>query len=520
MPEADFLRQIKARAPLAPISANGLMALSLAVALGFCVVCSMVLWEARQTAWDHAGQTASNLVVAVNSDIARSIDQYDLSLQGVVEGLKLPEINQVSPQTRQAILFDHSATAMYMGSTRVLDETGNVVLDSHSLNLVAENLSSRDFFQAHRNDADLGLYISGPFTARNGEYVIGLSRRLSRRDGSFSGVVVGTLRLAYFHELFRKIAPSPRSSVTLFAQDGAMIMRLPLRAQDLGGRMNNAVSLKLAAKTRTGRFEAAGLLDGVHRLFAFGKVDDFPLLMVVGLPIDEVYAAWYQEAIIIGLLMLALCGATITSAALLRGELRRRIAAEQKLAVLATTDSLTGLANRRHFDEVVQREWQRAIREQTSIAVLMIDADGFKNYNDTHGHQSGDKFLEAIGGCIADKTRRVTDLAARYGGEEFAVLLPGTESHGALELAERIRTNVTQLGLKDPAGPGMAPTVSIGVACAVPQPGSNHRDLVNAADKALYEAKGNGRNRTELAVEVLQASPSISPADAKQRMVA
>jgi diguanylate cyclase (GGDEF)-like protein len=218
--------------------------------------------------------------------------------------------------------------------------------------------------------------------------------------------------------------------------------------------------------------------------------------------------------------MLALCGATITSAALLRGELRRRIAAEQKLAVLATTDSLTGLANRRHFDEVVQREWQRAIREQTSIAVLMIDADGFKNYNDTHGHQSGDKFLEAIGGCIADKTRRVTDLAARYGGEEFAVLLPGTESHGALELAERIRTNVTQLGLKDPAGPGMAPTVSIGVACAVPQPGSNHRDLVNAADKALYEAKGNGRNRTELAVEVLQASPSISPADAKQRMVA
>jgi diguanylate cyclase (GGDEF)-like protein len=205
---------------------------------------------------------------------------------------------------------------------------------------------------------------------------------------------------------------------------------------------------------------------------------------------------------------------------LLRGELRRRIAAEQKLAVLATTDSLTGLANRRHFDEVMQREWQRAIREQTSVSVLMIDADRFKSYNDTHGHQSGDRYLEAISRCIGDKTRRATDLAARYGGEEFAVLLPGTESHGAFEIAERIRTNVTQLGLKDPAGAGMAPTVSIGIACVVPQSGSNHRDLVNAADRALYEAKANGRNRTELAAEVLQASPPVSPADAKQRMVA
>jgi diguanylate cyclase (GGDEF)-like protein len=520
MLEADYLRDMKLAGARAGISANGLMALSLAVALGFCVICSAILWQARRGVGDHAGQTASNLAAAINSDIARNIDQYDLSLQGVIEGLRLPEISQVSRQARQAILFDHSATAMYMGSIRVIDDKGNIVLDSRTLNPLPEDFSGREYFQIHKNNPDLGLRISGPFTARNGEYVLALSRRLSLPDDSFSGVVVGTLRLAYFHELFRKVSPSPRSALTLFTTGGTVIMRLPLKAEDIGRRLATAQAVTMFPNIRAGQYETVALLDGINRLYAFSQVDDFPLLMVVGLPIDEVYAGWWQEALVIGLLMLALCAATITSAVLLRGELRRRIAAEQKLAVLATTDSLTGLSNRRHFDEVMGREWQRAIREQTSIAVLMIDADGFKNYNDTHGHQRGDECLQAIGGCIADKTRRSTDLAARYGGEEFAVLLPGTESRGALEIAERIRINVTDLRLQHSSGPSGAPTVSIGVACAVPQPGSNHRDLTNAADKALYEAKGNGRNRTALAVEILKASPGLQPADAKQRLVA
>jgi hypothetical protein len=191
MRDAGFSRDVKARWTGKRVSPEGLMALSLVVALGFCGICGTILWQARRNVWNQAGQAASNLVVAINSDIARNFEQYDLSLQGVIEGLKLPEINQVSRRARQAILFDHSATAIYLGSIRVVDTAGNVTLDSRALNPAPDNFSDRDFFQVHKNSADVGLYLSAPFNARNGEYVIALSRRLSRPDGSFSGVVVG-----------------------------------------------------------------------------------------------------------------------------------------------------------------------------------------------------------------------------------------------------------------------------------------------------------------------------------------
>jgi diguanylate cyclase (GGDEF)-like protein len=496
------------------------MGFSLSVALGFCVICGALLWQERRNVWNHAGQNASNLVTAINADIAHNIEQFDLSLQGVIEGMKLPEINQVSARTRQAILFDHSATAMYLGSILVIDEMGKIAADSRALNPSPENYAERAYFKFHKANTDTAMRISRPFSARNGEYVIALSRRLSRPDGSFSGVVVGTLRLAYFHELFRKVAPSPRSALTLFDIEGTVVMRLPLKAEDIGRPLTSAKVLELFPKARAGRYDTTAVIDGVHRLYAFSQVDDFPLLMVVGVPSDEVYAGWYRDALTMGLLMLALCGATVFSALLLHRELRRRVAAEQQLAILATTDGLTDLANRRHFDEVIEREWQRAMREKTAIAVLMIDADWFKAYNDSHGHQTGDEFLKAMGGCIADTTRRATDLAARYGGEEFAVLLPGTGIQGALEIAERIRTQVAELGLQHSAIPGGAPTVSIGVAGAVPLPGSTCRDLIHAADKALYEAKAKGRNRTELAEPMDFVSRDAVAANVKKRRVA
>jgi len=495
-----------------PISANGLMAVSLVVALGFCVTCAATLWQERRDVWEHAGQTATHLVTAIDSDIARNIAQYDLSLQGVIEGLKLPELEQVSQRTRQAILFDNSATALYLGSIRVLNEKGDVTLDSRALNPVPDNFVDRDFFLVPRDPSYHGLYISRPFNARNGEYVIALSRRVPRPDGSFGGVVVGTLRLAYLHELFRKVSPSPRSSMTLFTTEGTMLMRLPLRAEELGRQLRSAEVLTLSQEKPAGLFQRVAALDGVERLYSYSRVEDFPLLMVVGLPIDEVYAEWLQKATVLGVLMLALCGATLSAAFLLRKELIRRVAAERQLAILATTDSLTGLSNRRHFDDVIAREWQRAMREESSLAVLMIDADWFKAYNDTHGHQSGDVFLQAIGQSIASKIRRATDLAARYGGEEFAVLLPGTGAQGAQEIAERIRLGVAELAVQESAAAD-APTVSVGVACIVPRPGSHQGALIDAADKALYEAKHKGRNRTEV------AEISIVP-DKKPRMVA
>jgi diguanylate cyclase (GGDEF)-like protein len=488
---------IEARRVDAVISANGLMAISLTVAFAFSIICAAILWQERRSARDHAAETISSLVEAINSDIARTIEQYDLSLQGVVEGLKLPEIDKVSPQIRRAVLFDHSITYKYLGAIRVLDDAGKTVFDSRGSVAGTEDFSSEDLFLVHINVANVGLYISRPFNAGNGEAVVAFSRRLSTADGSFSGVVMGTLRLAYLHDLFNKVAPSPRSALTLFSTDGTVLMRFPFSAQIVGHSLPNAYVLQEFQKTRSGFYENVALIDGIRRLYTFKQVGNFPLLMTMGLPTDEVYAGWNRDALIIGLLILALCVATIFSAGMLRRELRRRMAAEEKLAVLATTDSLTGLSNRRHFDEVLvlAREWQRATRERASIGLLMIDADHFKTYNDTHGHQSGDKLLQAIGASIADRARRATDLGARYGGDEFVLLLPSIGGKTALQIAEWIRKTVRDLRLPSEAS---AATVSVGVAVITPRPGMDYRELIDAADKSVYQAKANGRDRCEL----------------------
>jgi diguanylate cyclase (GGDEF)-like protein len=175
-------------------------------------------------------------------------------------------------------------------------------------------------------------------------------------------------------------------------------------------------------------------------------------------------------------------------------EISRRSVAESKLEELATTDALTGLKNRRKFNATIDAEWRRAARQQEPLALLMIDADHFKAYNDTFGHQAGDQVLIGISICISDSVRCTGDCAARYGGEEFAVLLPGLSSTDALAVAERIRLKVQQWS----DGPEIS-TVSIGIASMTPVATIDWSELVGIADKALYAAKANGRNQSVVA---------------------
>lgn len=160
------------------------------------------------------------------------------------------------------------------------------------------------------------------------------------------------------------------------------------------------------------------------------------------------------------------------------------------------SDGLTGLSNRRHFDEYLELEWRRAIREQTQLSLLMIDVDYFKSYNDSFGHLDGDEALRKVAAAIRDACSRPSDLPARYGGEEFAIVLPNTSQGGARLVAEKLRQAVEVLKI-----PHISPTagnrltISIGLATLVPQQSSNCRELILAADKGLYLAKNNGRNQ-------------------------
>lgn len=167
----------------------------------------------------------------------------------------------------------------------------------------------------------------------------------------------------------------------------------------------------------------------------------------------------------------------------------------EQLAELAATDSLTGIANRRHFDRRLDEEWRRGSREGRPLALLMLDIDGFKRFNDRYGHLAGDECLRQVVSVIAAHARRPGDLAARLGGEEFALLLPGAALEAALVIAERIRCEVADLTIPHQDGIDGRVTVSIGVAAMQPGPGHDAEALRHGADNALYAAKAAGRNR-------------------------
>lgn len=169
--------------------------------------------------------------------------------------------------------------------------------------------------------------------------------------------------------------------------------------------------------------------------------------------------------------------------------------AEEQLYNLSMSDGLTGIANRRCFDEFLDQEWRRAMREGMPLSLVMGDIDFFKNYNDACGHQEGDDCLRRIAHVIRDSLHRPGDMAARYGGEEFAVIMAGTESPGALILAESMRSQVEARALphRKSSVSGVV-TLSMGVATIVPVPGSAPAELILAADQALYRAKMDGRN--------------------------
>ena len=493
---------VEAREPSTPGSAPShrwLTVSFLLLAISFSAVCGWVLLDARRATEARAIEVATSLVNSLRFDIARNVETLNLSLETVANNLKLPGLDRLSPEMRQHVLFDHPTSNRYPTSVFVVDETGQIKYDSRNLDPPKQNFSDREHFLVHRDNDSVGLFISRPLVSRvNGRTLVAFSRRLSNPDGSFGGVVLSAMLQDYFESAFKDSSLGPGGSVTLVRSDGIVLMRWPYREDFIGSNIKRAALFRHFPQASAGHFESFAVSDGTRRLFVYSQVNGLPLIVVVGQSLDDVFAPWWRQAFAIGALVLGLCALTVLLAGFLNRELTRRSAAERKLTILATMDGLTGLANRRHFNEALVREWRGAMRNRTPVALLMIDADDFKTYNDSHGHQAGDKLLRTIAGSIAANLKRPADLGARYGGDEFVVLLPNTSLDDAAALADRLRQDFVSRCSADDTLKGHA-RLSIGVACLVPDSGEKSRDLIAAADKALYQAKHLGRNRTELA---------------------
>ncbi|RTL55317.1 MAG: GGDEF domain-containing protein [Bradyrhizobiaceae bacterium] len=443
-------------------------------------------------------QSAANIAALIGQDVARTIELYDLSIQSVVEGVVDPDIMYQEPGLRQKILFDRSATAPGMGAIVAFDQKGDLFMDSRSEHPRQGNFSDREYFQYQRDAKfDPGLYISKPFEARlhEGDPMISLSRRIRKADGSFGGIVSGTIRLDYFESLFAKVSLGKSDSLALLRDDGTLIAHNSVIKAALGSDWKIAQVFRHLSGRMRGTFISDQSMDRVSRLYAFQRLPGLPLLVVVGIATHQIFEDWWTKMIVLGTIFAIMAVSVLVLMRLLESELRRRAAAEAAAEELARTDSLTGLANRRWFDEEMARKWARTSREGAPMSLLMIDVDHFKPFNDTYGHQVGDEALTAVAGAIGDLVRRPDDLVARYGGEEFVVLLPDTDEAGAGQVAAAIGAAIRRLRITHGASAYRIVTVSIGSATAMPGTGMTRSGLIRCADTALYRAKDEGRNR-------------------------
>ena len=488
-------------------SARTWIGLGVLAPLGMLVVSGLMLLDLRKDAWDKAEQTSKNLLQVIERDIARNAEIIDLSLQAVVENLRTPGLDDVRPEMRQLVLFDRAGTARDMGVMLVIDERGEIIADSGALPARRGNYADRNYFRVHRERADLGLHIGPPLVSRlTGERMLPFSRRIDKPDGTFGGVALGTLKLTYFSRLFDQLGVGPEGAINLYLRDGTRIMRHPYAEADIGASIAGAPTFKRFLAARSGAFVGASVRDGVERHYAFTQVGELPLVLNVALATSDIEAGWRAKAAVLGAVLFALCALTVFLSLLFGRELRRRAAMQVELARQSRTDTLTGLANRRRFEQASGTAWRAALRSGKPLSLLLVDADHFKRFNDHYGHAVGDEVLKGLARCLAASVNRPGDLVARIGGEEFAVLLPDTDGDGALRVAEAIHRAVATLAVPSAAIGAGTVTVSIGQAVEA-GPGGGIEDLYRRADAALYEAKADGRNRTRRA-EAPQARPA------------
>jgi len=468
---------------------------SLAIVAMF-TICAIQLYDSREDAFERSTAASRNTLLVVQRDISRNIDLYDLSLLAVLAGLKSPEVMALPLDLRRGYLFDTSVTAEYLGAVYVLDAAGNVVMDSRTLDAPKANFSDRDYFTVHRDNRDVGLYISRPYTARvrDGDPSIGLTRRIDNPDGSFGGAVLLSLKLEYFRNLLSGLSLGAHGTMALIRTDGTLVMRAPYNADLIGRDLRGTGPFTKMSASSEGAFADVASIDGERRYYQFMHLPGLPLIMETAPAERDIFATWKRRAAWITGATAAFGAAFIWLSVLFARALTKKARLESELMMLARTDSLTGLDNRRTLDETLKREWRLATRSGRPLSILFVDIDHFKQYNDRYGHQAGDDALAAVARCIADHIRRTGDTAARYGGEEFVVAMPETDRAGATAVAEIIRQAGGNMDFQA-AFEQRRLTVSIDIPMWGTKSSSTIAAVIKAADEALYNAKAAGRNR-------------------------
>ncbi|KAB8057753.1 diguanylate cyclase [Janthinobacterium sp. FT14W] len=497
---------------------RGFSLLPLAISFVVLVCLSLLaiqLWmtlRAREVQLNEAARESSNLAHSVAQHAYDTIKEADTVLVGLVERVENDGVSDTQLARIHQLLVTRVAELPQLHGIFIYAKDGRWLVNSQKALLTNLNNSDRDYFIYHRTHDDRGPYIGPPVRSKStGDWIVTVSRRINLPDGSFGGVALATINMNYFRLFYERFSIGKHGAIFIASGNGILLLRRPFDESLLGRDISMfPVFHDYLSKSPVGTAMIKSGVDGVTRINSYRRIKEYPLVVSAAFSQDEVLAEWRLDAVLqnavggVLVLLLALIGYRVVRQIGLRvkseaGLLEARNELElinETLARLANQDGLTGLANRRHFDQSLLAEFSRAQREKCALALVLIDVDFFKQYNDIYGHVAGDECLRKIGKVVAYSMRRPGDLAARYGGEEMVILLPATELAGALAVAEGVRDAVQSLGVEHRGNPLGVVTASVGVAAFMPVHLENQAvELVELADTALYKAKASGRNK-------------------------
>lgn len=324
--------------------------------------------------------------------------------------------------------------------------------------------------------------------------VVVMARTVGDAQGRLLGGAMAVLDLQYAQNWLASFDVDPQDNLSLLDTDGVLLARIPPLPQAIGQRLApTPTQLPFSELVGVATFTDPSPVDGRLRVYGVSRLGDFPLVALVGFDRSTVLQGWRHRAWQLLAGYAVLCALTLLMLRIQLAMLRQR----EELRALATTDALTGIANRGHLMNAGAQEYARARRYGQDLAVLMLDIDRFKSVNDRWGHPTGDQVIRVVAQTLRSLARG-QDLGGRLGGEEFALLLPATSLAGARTIAERLRQSVQDSeSVRTADGEVVRFTVSIGVAALAAQD-AKFDSLLQRADRALYLAKDGGRNRVEL----------------------
>ncbi|MFK3741460.1 diguanylate cyclase [Massilia sp. TN1-12] len=471
------------------------------------VVLSWSVLHTKSLELKNASISASNTALTLANQASSSFKVADTVLVALVDKVEVEGWSALSIDRLRALMMKQMADLPSLQGLFIYDAQGRWIVNSAGKQFDGRNNADRAYFQYHQRHPGRSVHVGAPIIGRtSGAWIIPVSRRIDHPDGSFAGVALATIKIDFFRKIYERLDLGEASRIFVTLDGNTLLLQIPFLASAIGAQQIPAlVSHTHGAATSTTNIE----LDGVRYIVSRARAGEYPVDITLLRPERLVLRPWLESA---GLAYLALVslitglvflGRRVVRQLSLRDHLERTLltttlaleTANNGLSTMAYIDGLTDLFNRRYYEQAFEQEFQRALRDHTSLAVLMIDVDNFKKFNDRYGHLSGDEGLRMVARSIIRGLRNKGEFAARYGGEEFIVVLPNTDLHTAHDVAEAIRAEVLRCEVEHLDSPTTFLTVSIGVAAVCPGTCDSKSNLVAAADAALYRAKSAGRNR-------------------------